>query len=189
MTLGRFATLPNAMSLARVAIVPFIGAALAAPDPAAARPLVLLLLAIAFVTDWFDGRIARWTGQESEWGRILDPVADKIFVAGVAIFLVLHRGFPAWAFALLVGRDVAILLFAAVAARRVRHVPGPNMVGKIAMCVFSVALLAYAIPIPPLTTPLLWLSIGFALLSSLSYLQAFLRGRIGGAEPAQATAR
>ena len=61
MNLGPFLTLPNMMSLARVAIVPFLFAALAEPDVAAARPRILLLLAIAFVSDWFDGRIARWT--------------------------------------------------------------------------------------------------------------------------------
>lgn len=174
MNLGRFTTLPNFMSLLRVAIVPFLGAALRNPDPVASRPMVLALLFVAFATDWFDGRIARWTRQESGWGRLLDPIADKIFVLGVAVFLVAHRGFPLWLLALLAARDGAILLLGSLFMRRAASVPVSDAVGRVAMCVFSLTLLAYAAPLPALQMPLVWGSLAFVVLSSASYLARYL---------------
>jgi CDP-diacylglycerol--glycerol-3-phosphate 3-phosphatidyltransferase len=172
--LGRFTTLPNFLSILRVVLVPFLGAALRHPDPVAARPLVLALLVAAFVTDWFDGRIARWTRQESGWGRLLDPIADKIFVLGVAAFLVAHRGFPLWLLAVLAARDGAILLFATLFMRRAAIVPASDSIGRVAMCVFSVALLAFAVPVGALQAPLVWASLAFVVLSSASYIARYL---------------
>ena len=174
MNLGRFTTLPNFLSILRVALVPLLGVALRNPDPVAARPLVLALLFVAFVTDWFDGRIARWTRQESGWGRLLDPLADKVFVLGVAFFLVAHRGFPLWLLALLAARDGAILLFASVFMRRAAAVPVSDTVGRVAMCVFSATLLAYAVPVGALQLPLAWASLAFVVLSSASYVARYL---------------
>ena len=174
MNLGRFTTLPNFLSILRVAIVPFLGVALRNPDPVAARPLVLALLFVAFVTDWFDGRIARWTRQESGWGRLLDPIADKIFVLGAAFFLVAHRGFPLWLLVVLAARDGAILAFAGLFMRRAASVPVSDTIGRVAMCVFSLALLAYAVPLVALQAPLVWASLAFVVLSSASYLARYL---------------
>jgi CDP-diacylglycerol--glycerol-3-phosphate 3-phosphatidyltransferase len=177
------------MSIVRIALVPFVGAALRAPDPAAARPTLLALLAVAFATDWFDGRIARWTRQESEWGRILDPVADKIFVLGVAVFLVLYRGFPAWLLGLLAARDLGILVCAGLLTRRIASVPRSSAIGRVAMCVFSLALLVYALPVPALRAPLAWASAAFVALSTASYARAFLALERGGVPHAGAASR
>ena len=174
MNLGRFTTLPNFMSILRVALVPFLGAALRNPDPVASRPVVLALLVAAFVTDWFDGRIARWTRQESGWGRLLDPIADKIFVIGVAAFLVAYRGFPVWLLAVIAARDGAILLLGSVFVRRASAIPTSDTIGRTAMCAFSLTLLAYALPIPALERPLVWASLAFVVLSSASYIAKYL---------------
>jgi CDP-diacylglycerol--glycerol-3-phosphate 3-phosphatidyltransferase len=171
--LGRFTTLPNFMSILRIVLVPFLGAALRAPDADAARPAVLGLLALAFVTDWFDGRIARWTRQESGWGAVLDPLADKVFVAGTGVFLVAYRGFPLWLLALIAARDLAIVACAGLMMRRVRAIPHSDAIGRTAMCVFSLALLAFAVPIPAAQTPLVWASVAFVALSVASYARTF----------------
>lgn len=178
MNLGPLVTLPNMMSFARVGIVPLLLAALAAPDQAAARPRILILLALAFVTDWFDGRIARWTHSESGWGRILDPIADKLFVAGVAIGLVLYREFPVWVLLVLLARDAGIVIAAAYMTRRGAQIPGPNLTGKIAMCVFSVTLLIYALPIPALRIPFVCASLASAVISSISYARRMRARRV-----------
>lgn len=189
MNLGPFLTLPNMMSLARVAIVPFLFAALAEPDVAAARPRILLLLAIAFVSDWFDGRIARWTHHESGWGRVLDPLADKVFVIGGAVALAMYRGFPLAVLVLLAARDAAIVLLGAFLARRGAEIPSANMTGKIAMCVFSVTLLAYAIPIDAARRPLLYTTVVFAIASTVSYARRFLARRVSVPSGARAATR
>jgi cardiolipin synthase (CMP-forming) len=187
--LGPFLTLPNMMSLARVAIVPFFFAALAEPDVAAARPRILLWLAIAFVSDWFDGRIARWTHHESGWGRVLDPLADKVFVIAGAVALVMYRGFPLVVLALLVARDAAIVLLGAFLVRRGAEIPSANMTGKIAMCVFSLTLLAYAIPVDAARLPLLYATVAFALASTISYARWFLTRRVAVPPGAHAATR
>ncbi len=186
--LGRFATLPNFMSLLRILLVPFLGVALRAPDADAARPVVVGLLALAFLSDWFDGRIARWTNQESGWGRVLDPLADKVFIAGVGIFLVAFRGFPAWLLGLIVARDLAIVAAASLMIRRVATIPHSDAIGRIAMCVFSLALLAYALPVAAAQVPLAWASVAFVALSVGSYARAFA-AMTRGAGGAQVSSR
>jgi len=176
--LGPLFTLPNAMSFARVGLVPFLLDALAAPDQVAARPRILILLALAFLTDWFDGRIARWTHQESGWGRVLDPIADKLFVAGVAVGLVLYRGFPLAILLVLLARDAGIVIAAAYMTRRGAQIPGPNMTGKIAMCVFSLTLLVYALPVAALRIPFVCASVASAVISSISYARRMRARRV-----------
>jgi CDP-diacylglycerol--glycerol-3-phosphate 3-phosphatidyltransferase len=90
---------------------------------AAAAPLVVFLYAVHFAnhdywatgvfavamsTDWFDGRIARRTGQTSSFGSLVDPVADKLLVVGTLVVLLDQRVFPAWMVAAIVGRELLI---------------------------------------------------------------------------------
>ena len=57
-------------------------------------------------TDWVDGMVARRTGQVSELGKVLDPVADRLAIAAGLIALVVRGAFPVWAAALILVRDV-----------------------------------------------------------------------------------
>ena len=68
------------------------------------------VFAAAAVTDLLDGAVARRTNRETEFGRLLDPLTDRLFISGVAIALYL-RDFapPFWALGLLVGRDLVIM--------------------------------------------------------------------------------
>jgi len=59
-------------------------------------------------TDWFDGRLARRSGQTSALGSLLDPVADKLLVLTVMILLVGEGVFPAWMVALIVARELLV---------------------------------------------------------------------------------
>jgi CDP-diacylglycerol--glycerol-3-phosphate 3-phosphatidyltransferase len=90
---------------------------------AAAAPLVVVLFAVRFSahdywatavfcvamsTDWFDGRIARRSGNTSPFGSLLDPVADKVLVLGTLVVLIDQRVFPAWMVAAIVAREILI---------------------------------------------------------------------------------
>jgi CDP-diacylglycerol--glycerol-3-phosphate 3-phosphatidyltransferase len=90
---------------------------------AIAVPVVLVLFAVSFTnhdywatgvfcvamaTDWFDGRIARRTGQTSSIGSLLDPIADKLLVLTTLIVLVDQRVFPAWMVAAIVARELLV---------------------------------------------------------------------------------
>ena len=133
---GPFWTLPNALSLSRVPLAIVAMIFHAHGDPIAA----LVVLCIAFLTDVADGMVARARQQFSEWGRILDPLADKIAFLIVAAVLVATHRLPAWFLVLLVARDVLLVIGAATFTRRVDRVPSSNVAGKISSTVLGLTL-------------------------------------------------
>ena len=66
------------------------------------------VFAVAMATDWFDGRLARRSGQTSALGSLLDPVADKLLVLTAMILLVDEGVFPGWMVALIVARELLV---------------------------------------------------------------------------------
>jgi len=80
-------SLPNLLTMSRILVIPPI-VALFFVQGDMARWVTLALYAAACVTDFFDGYVARSTGQISRLGRFLDPVADKLLVASVILMLV-----------------------------------------------------------------------------------------------------
>ncbi|KAA5607217.1 CDP-diacylglycerol--glycerol-3-phosphate 3-phosphatidyltransferase [Roseospira marina] len=78
--------LPNAMTLARIALIPVIVATFYIPGPEA-RWVAAGLFVIAAVTDYLDGWLARKLQVVSDFGRFLDPIADKLLVAAILVML------------------------------------------------------------------------------------------------------
>ena len=112
---SRVLTVPNGISAARIALIPLFVALILDHDT---TTVGLVLFAIVVASDWVDGTIARRTGQVSDVGKILDPVADRLAIAGGLIALVIRGIFPLWAAAAILARDVAVLLVGAVALVR-----------------------------------------------------------------------
>ncbi|MDA0368048.1 MAG: CDP-diacylglycerol--glycerol-3-phosphate 3-phosphatidyltransferase [Proteobacteria bacterium] len=79
--------LPNLLTLSRIAVIPLIIAAFYLPVPASSWT-AFGLFAYASVTDYFDGMLARRRNQTTDFGRFLDPIADKLLVAAVVIMMV-----------------------------------------------------------------------------------------------------
>jgi cardiolipin synthase len=79
-------SLPNALTLARVAAVPALVAAFYLPAPAS-HWAGLAIFVLAAATDWLDGFLARRWNQGSDFGRVLDPIADKLLVAAALLML------------------------------------------------------------------------------------------------------
>jgi CDP-diacylglycerol--glycerol-3-phosphate 3-phosphatidyltransferase len=115
-------SLPDALTIARAASVPFV-ILLYAWDFNGHNYWATALFAAAMATDWFDGRIARSRGHTSPLGSLLDPAADKILVLAVLIMLIDQRVFPGWMVALIVVREflVTALRLAAVERGVVLH--------------------------------------------------------------------
>ena len=112
---SRVLTVPNAISAARIASIPVFVALILDHDTTTAG---LILFAIVVATDWIDGMIARRTGQVSDLGKVLDPVADRLAIAAGLIALVLRGIFPLWAAAAILVRDLTVLVGGAVALAR-----------------------------------------------------------------------
>lgn len=102
-------TVPNILTLLRVAVIPVV-LALFYLDWPHGRQAAAILFAIAAITDWFDGWLARQLGQTSKFGAFLDPVADKLLVA-VSLVMLLHREqgeVMAVLVAVIIGREITI---------------------------------------------------------------------------------
>ena len=80
------ANLPNALTVARIVAVPLLIAVFYLPAPSAAWAAMAVFVA-ASVTDWFDGWLARRWEQQSDFGKVLDPIADKLLVAAALFML------------------------------------------------------------------------------------------------------
>jgi cardiolipin synthase len=103
---GRVLTVPNLLTLARLlAIAVFVWLLLGPRED----DLALAALVIAGVTDFLDGFLARRLGQDSKVGRILDPVADRLYVLVVVIGLAVRDVIPWWLAVALPLRDVLLV--------------------------------------------------------------------------------
>lgn len=101
--------LPNVLTLLRVLAIPAVVMCFYLPI-AEGRQLAAVLFAVACITDWLDGYLARRLGQTSRFGAFLDPVADKLLVAVSLILLVEDRP-NAWMsvlVAIIIGREITI---------------------------------------------------------------------------------
>jgi CDP-diacylglycerol--glycerol-3-phosphate 3-phosphatidyltransferase/cardiolipin synthase len=102
-------TLPNILTLLRVAAIPVVLALFYLPLEHA-RQVSALLFGAACVTDWVDGYLARAWKQVSRFGAFLDPVADKLLVA-VSLIMLLHvhpNGMLAVLVVIIIGREITI---------------------------------------------------------------------------------
>ena len=118
-TSERILTVPNLISVARLACVPlFLWLLLGRDDKIAAA----LLLGVLGATDWVDGWIARHFDQGSDLGKVLDPTADRILLLCAGVALVIDGSLPLWVGVVVFARElvisVAVLVLAAAGARR-----------------------------------------------------------------------
>lgn len=132
----------------------------------------LILLLAGGATDLLDGYAARRLHQESRAGRILDPVADKVFIGAVCSGLAAWHGFPIWLLALQVIRDVVIVLIGALLLRSRGLIVVARPLGKAATTVMGLTLVTYLIPTPALWREILIPATGVLLvLSAAHYAQ------------------
>jgi cardiolipin synthase len=152
----RLLTVPNVLSAARIALIPVFVILLLDGDTRVAG-FVLLLVVVS--TDWVDGAVARRTGQVTELGKVLDPVADRLALAAALITFLAVDAIPLWAALLVLVRDALILVAGAVlGARGIRIAVRP--MGKYA-------------------TFTLWWGIGFIAWSNLSFVMDDVAAVIG----------
>jgi CDP-diacylglycerol--glycerol-3-phosphate 3-phosphatidyltransferase len=113
--------LPNALTLSRIFLVPFLVVVLLTKLPSdllgvPQQFLGLGLFVAASITDWLDGYLARKRGQVSTLGILLDPIADKLLISAALVSLVENRLAPAWAIVVIIGREFAVSGLRSIAA-------------------------------------------------------------------------
>ena len=106
----RWLTVPNLLSLLRLAGVPVFLYLLLAPGGAAwgADIWAIVVLAVGGITDWLDGKLARLLGQSSALGALLDPAVDRLYILAALLALGVRDVVPWWAVIALVARDLVL---------------------------------------------------------------------------------
>jgi CDP-diacylglycerol--glycerol-3-phosphate 3-phosphatidyltransferase len=169
--LGRFWTAANTLSLLRLGLVVPLTVLLWQNGPLA---WLLGLILLVILTDWFDGRIARWTRTVSDWGKVIDPVADKAAAVATVTALTFRPAdphLPLWFFGVVVGRDAVLLLGSAVIARRSGQIVMSAWAGKAASLWLALTVLAVVLRAdPPVLQVCLWMATGLFAFSFLLYV-------------------
>ncbi|GMA27284.1 CDP-alcohol phosphatidyltransferase family protein [Arenivirga flava] len=142
----RILTVPNLLSMLRLALVPLFLWLIVSGDDVAA----LVVLVVASCTDFLDGKLARAWNQITRLGQQLDPAADKLYMLAALIGFTVRELVPAWLLAAIVLRELVLLVIGIVLTR---HGIGPlpsSRLGKIATFVLFTAIpvlmLAHAFP-------------------------------------------
>lgn len=125
---GRILTVPNLLSLARIAVLPLVLVDLLAGR--LMRAFVVMLLIGA--SDWLDGYLARVLDQRTRLGAVLDPIGDRAVFIVVGLGLVLGDLLPLWVLVVLLARELAVVLFGLGLLLRGRSIPDTSKLGKVA---------------------------------------------------------
>ncbi|MFT4605718.1 MAG: cardiolipin synthase [Rhodothermales bacterium] len=137
--LGQFWTVPNVLSMVRLPIVLPLAYLILVDGPLF---WMMILMVLIVATDYFDGRIARWSKTVSEWGKVLDPMADKMAGGLVVMALTIRGALPLWLLAVVAARDLSILLGGAIITKRTGVVLMSMLSGKIAVTGLAITVLA-----------------------------------------------
>jgi cardiolipin synthase (CMP-forming) len=105
LALGQLLNFPNALTLLRIVLIPFILALLSKHR----YTYALYLFGVAALTDGLDGAVARWFDMRTEIGAYLDPFADKLLLVSAFVVLTIENSFPAWLLGVVLIRDIVIV--------------------------------------------------------------------------------
>lgn len=151
----------------------------------------VLIFFLAASTDWLDGYLARRLNQETELGKFLDPLVDKLLVLGPFLMFVELNVIPAWAVFIVISRDLIISGWRVSSAQ----VSGANLWGKLKTSIQLSSIVGLLLPLSytqggerseflgvlkSIAFGLFWLSIPLTVLSALVYLWPSLTGATEG---------
>lgn len=140
--MGKVVTLPNVLSLLRLLMIPLIVVLMIHVNDDL-FPYLIAIYSIAVFLDFLDGFIARKFSQESELGRIIDPLADKFLVLAILVTLALKFDFPMWLAAFIILRDI-LILWASVMLYRGKRIVKPSLVvGKFTFALLSMLIFVF----------------------------------------------
>ena len=108
---------PNKLTVARMILVPFLVLFMLTDlGGEANRYIALAIFVVASVTDWFDGKLARKYNLVTNFGKFMDPLADKLLVCSAMICFIELEKLPAWFVIIIIGREFIISGFRLVAS-------------------------------------------------------------------------
>src|SRR5438132_3259379 len=176
--------LPNALTIVRIFLVPLLVVVLLTQFAGheifgvSKELIAAAFFAVASITDWLDGYLARRRRQITWLGQVLDPIADKLLTSAAFISLVQLGLAPAWMVALIIGREFAITGLRSLAYTKGITIPASPL-GKIKMASQVTAILLLILgwrPLPwlaPIGYAALWVVMLTAVISAADYYRRF----------------
>ena len=182
--------LPNILTMMRIATIPLLAVLLMSPSRSAGF-WAAALFAIASITDWLDGYLARRMGIVTVFGKFLDPIADKLIVMAVLIMILPFDRVPAWMVLVILGREIIITGLRGIASTEGIVIQASDL-GKFKTIFQLVALIGltlhynyswvFGIPHPLLTVDMhnvgmffLWIATILTIWSGVDYLIRFIK--------------
>lgn len=159
--------IPNLLTLIRLLLLPLPIIFIAQGRDAA----TLALLGFAIITDVLDGMLARRLNQVSELGKLLDPLADKLGMAALVVTLAIYRDFPWWAAAIIILRDLLLLIGGLSLLKKSDNIPTSNLFGKLTALTWLLLVISYLTPFVMAQRLLLVLATAMVPISFLLYLR------------------
>ena len=165
---------PNKLTIARMILVPFfVLFTLTGWGGDANRYICLAIFVIASVTDWFDGHLARKNNLVTNFGKFMDPLADKLLVCSALICMIELDRLPAWIVIIVIAREFIISGFRLIAAEN-GVVIAANYWGKFKtasqMVMIILLILDFDGIVRTLTSVFVWLSLALTVISLLTYV-------------------
>jgi CDP-diacylglycerol--glycerol-3-phosphate 3-phosphatidyltransferase len=168
---------PNSLTLLRIGLIPFLMVALLWTF-VGHEYVALAVFLLASFTDTVDGLWARRQNKVTALGQLLDPIADKLLIVAALICLVGEGGVAAWMAVIIIGREIAVTGFRAVAASKGVLIPA-SWPGKVKMALETVTLSLLILGEPVLRNLFLaariglWLVIAASVYSAAEYFIKF----------------
>lgn len=174
------ARLPNALTIGRLVLIPVFVALMVRAGDAHTWPAGIVF-GVAGATDQVDGFLARRWHVESRFGKVADPLADRLMIDAAVILLVVYGRLPWAGLAVIAGRDLLLLVGWRVLAPRGIDLD-VNLLGKGATWILYAAIGFRIVTHDATTWPLwlFWFGLGGALAATLLYLREGLRALRGG---------
>lgn len=165
---------PNKLTIARMIIVPFLVIFLLTGwGGEANRYISLTLFVVASVTDWFDGYLARKNNLVTNFGKFMDPLADKLLVCSAMICMIDLKRLPAWFVIIIIAREFIISGFRLIAAEN-GIVIAANYWGKFKtasqMIMIILLILHFDGFFVILEQIFIWLSLALTIISLITYI-------------------
>lgn len=165
---------PNKLTIARMIIVPFLVIFLLTGwGGEANRYISLTLFVVASVTDWFDGYLARKNNLVTNFGKFMDPLADKLLVCSAMICMIDLKRLSAWFVIIIIAREFIISGFRLIAAEN-GIVIAANYLGKFKtasqMIMIILLILHFDGIFVILEQIFIWLSLALTIISLITYI-------------------
>lgn len=132
---------------------------------------VLFVAILAYISDLLDGFFARKLNQITEFGKIIDPLADKIFVATAVIILLIIGKIPLWFALVIIIRDLLILIGGLFASLKLKYVIPSNFLGKVTVVIIGFTIILSVFSLTSITDYMYYIATLFCLFSLIFYLK------------------